>query len=165
MGILRRLNLKAIAADKQLYDKTWTYCFVVTLAGAMLADFVPSQRWIGFGLSIIGGGFSAVMYFLRINRKHEESAAAGRGLDGLEQVSRLKPGWDSYGGDPPSEKAKAVARIMLGSPAWVTPCSDGGIQIEWHEHGWDVEIVIGPDGDLDGLAERAVVERGGEVGK
>ncbi len=56
-------------------------------------------------------------------------------------------GWDSYGGSPTTDAAKDVARIMLAPPC-IVPTNSGGIQLEWHQGGWDIEIVIEADGTL-----------------
>lgn len=31
------------------------------------------------------------------------------------------------------------------------PCSDGGIQLEIHQDGYDIEICIGPDGIIESV--------------
>jgi hypothetical protein len=61
--------------------------------------------------------------------------------DWIGQLSALKPNWDSYGGSPITEAALAT----VGSIS-VVPCSSGGIQLETHRDGFDIEIEIGPDG-------------------
>jgi hypothetical protein len=63
------------------------------------------------------------------------------------------PGWDSYGAAPVTEKAvRAAASVRF------CPTVDGGVQAEWHRHGWDVEVTFGPDGVL----KSACFERAGE---
>lgn len=65
-------------------------------------------------------------------------------------LRRLKPNWDSYGGKPPDEKT-----IHRASDIWhelsgewdVVPMSDGGIQIEQHCDGFDIEITVRPAGN------------------
>lgn len=56
-------------------------------------------------------------------------------------LADLRDNWDSYGGHPITEEALWVARVLA-----VVPKSDGGIQVEWHAYGWDVEIEVLPDG-------------------
>lgn len=51
--------------------------------------------------------------------------------------------WDSYEGHPTTEAAKKTARMFS-----LVPASDGGLMIEWHCAGADVEIEIGPEGDF-----------------
>ena len=55
----------------------------------------------------------------------------------------LKPNWDSYGAPMISERAIDA----LGSFN-VTPCSDGGIQLEVHADHYDIEIVVSPEGKI-----------------
>ena len=57
----------------------------------------------------------------------------------------LRKGWGSDGGQPITDAAiEGVERLH------VVPCSDGGIQIESHADGWDIEICFGPDGRING---------------
>lgn len=65
------------------------------------------------------------------------------------ELLKLERGWDSYDGLPPDPETVALAaRIgpQIGTffddfPQYV-PCSDGGVQIELHTQGWDVEVYI-----------------------
>ncbi len=55
----------------------------------------------------------------------------------------LNPDWDSYG----------ACRIFMSAIATlehfsVVPCHDGGIQLEIHRDGFDVEIEISPSGQI-----------------
>ena len=45
-----------------------------------------------------------------------------------------------------TEKAIDIARFLA-----VVPTGTGGIQIEWHAHGWDVEIEVNRDGEFDSV--------------
>lgn len=54
------------------------------------------------------------------------------------------PNWDGYGAPPTSKSAIETARCLAG-----VPLPNGGLQIELHAHGWDVEIEISPDGHID----------------
>jgi hypothetical protein len=73
----------------------------------------------------------------------------------LEELSLLKSNWDSYGGKPMTESALAEAELLLNAferiqavePS-VVPCSNGGIQIEWHRNGYTLEIEISPEGQV-----------------
>ena len=56
----------------------------------------------------------------------------------LSQTSRLQPGWDTYGGDPPSRTAITIAARVLNlleaeafPPARLLPSSEGGIAISF----------------------------------
>lgn len=64
--------------------------------------------------------------------------------DWMGELLALRPGWDSYNAPPITPAAiETVGRIH------VVPCCDGGIQIEAHRDGWDIEIVVGPDGRIE----------------
>jgi hypothetical protein len=65
----------------------------------------------------------------------------------LESFYKLKEGWDSYGGKPISHRAIDWAKVLLlrlgqGGGWTPVPCSNGGIQLEFHEQGVDIEIMI-----------------------
>lgn len=64
----------------------------------------------------------------------------------LDILAALKPGWDSYGACAIAPDAIRAARVMLSAPS-VVPCSDGGVQLEWHRDGFDIEIRIPPSAD------------------
>ena len=65
----------------------------------------------------------------------------------LQALATLLPNWDSYGGRPSSRLALDGARRFFDG-AQVVPMSDGGIQLEWHLPGFDLEIDVAPDGSL-----------------
>ena len=60
----------------------------------------------------------------------------------------LRPGWNSHGSASISEAAIHTAEVMLEPPA-IVPRSNGGIQLEWHTDGLDLEVAIAPDGRLE----------------
>jgi hypothetical protein len=57
--------------------------------------------------------------------------------DWVQRLTSLKPGWDSYDAKPPTQEACAT---LLGFA--VVPCNDGGIQLEVHRDGLDIEVRI-----------------------
>lgn len=65
-----------------------------------------------------------------------------------QALSRLKENWDSYGASPLDKAVIAKARevwirVMAYGERWsAVPMSDGGVQLERHEDGWDIEIQI-----------------------
>jgi hypothetical protein len=82
-----------------------------------------------------------------------------RALADIEALRSLQPNWDSYGAVAIRPEAIAKALDMkqgLSGPWAVVPCSDGGIQLEQHAGGFDIEIVIrayptiSPQGDDHG---------------
>ncbi len=83
-----------------------------------------------------------------------------RWVQGMRALLELTDGWDSYGGLAPRPLAVAVAASLmewsssLGVPdPSVVPSPDGGIQLEWHQGGMDLEVHCRPDGFVDLFAE------------
>lgn len=67
----------------------------------------------------------------------------------LSSLLRLKRGWDGHNGLPGDRAtlefaASVLAKLMLPQMPMpsIMPLSYGGVQIEWHRNGWDVEIEI-----------------------
>ena len=65
----------------------------------------------------------------------------------LDDLRKLQPNWDSYGGkkiDPAAidGAARILARMWYPASWHVIPCSDGSVQIESHSDGLDIEIHI-----------------------
>jgi hypothetical protein len=70
--------------------------------------------------------------------------------DWKQQLRALEPGWDSYKGKPITEAAITAVENALKcfqEMPHIVPCGDGGIQIEWHNHGVDIEIQFSPNGE------------------
>lgn len=71
----------------------------------------------------------------------------------LDELAKLGPGWCGGDGDPIAEQAMAntriladaLARLIPFAPA-VVPLADGGIQLEWHTNGVDMEVVVSGEG-------------------
>lgn len=75
-------------------------------------------------------------------------------IDRLGELAELAPGWDGHGGDTPQpayiiEAITFLATVMRPeTPApSIVPTSDGGLQLEWHRAGLDVEILFSPEED------------------
>lgn len=64
----------------------------------------------------------------------------------IKSLHELEFNWDSYGSKPIARPALAVLESLHFSPL-----SDGGVQIEFHLHGHNVEIVISPEGEPEGF--------------
>jgi hypothetical protein len=67
----------------------------------------------------------------------------------LRELSVLEENWDSYGARPLRAEAAIFAMLVLGNAMRpTTPCPqlvplpDGGVQLEWHEKGIDLELSI-----------------------
>lgn len=78
------------------------------------------------------------------------SNAIGR----LEDLASLAPGWDSYGAksvaaDMAMAAVRFLADVAVASPGVhepsIVPLSDGGIQVEWHRCGIDLEVAFSDD--------------------
>jgi hypothetical protein len=72
-------------------------------------------------------------------------------MQGFVDLLTLPPNWDSYGAGAIDPKvihyAMNVMNGLLGSssPApRVVPLSSGGVQLEWHRQGVDLEVVFDP---------------------
>lgn len=70
-------------------------------------------------------------------------------LPRLEELVRLPNGWDGYRGRPISLPCATFAAEILVrlcredlTPPALVPGSDGSVQIEWHENGYDVELDV-----------------------
>ena len=66
--------------------------------------------------------------------------------EAMKSLSRLKRGWDGHDGQPITPAALDTAGHLC-----VTPLSSGGLQIELHAGGADIEIEIGADGSIKGV--------------
>lgn len=76
-------------------------------------------------------------------------------LSRLQHLSRLGENWDSYSGHPPTDTSvfttlAVVVRLLRdqGDVPAIVPTSEGGIQVEWHRDSGELEIRVGPDGEL-----------------
>lgn len=71
----------------------------------------------------------------------------------INELFTLPNNWDSYGGRPISFTAAMAAISWLDDysedklpvPS-VVPGSDGSVQLEWHIHGIDLEVLFPPSG-------------------
>ena len=70
-------------------------------------------------------------------------------LEALNSKLQLAPNWDSHGALPIDEQRvddtiKVLIETMSGNTEapWVVPTTDGGIQLEWHREGEDLEVEI-----------------------
>lgn len=88
-------------------------------------------------------------------------------LDALRRLSELSPDWDSYGAQPPHERAISRCLQFLSDYdllfEWVpeptiVPTRDGGIQLEWHGPKIEVEVAVPPTGPISYLISDAISE-------
>ena len=73
----------------------------------------------------------------------------------LRAVLSLQNGWDGANASPITSSALVAALMVLQETmAWdtvppaVVPVADGGMQLEWHCTGVDLEVYIDPDGSV-----------------
>jgi hypothetical protein len=91
-------------------------------------------------------------------------------LDRLQHLSSLADNWDSYGGRRLADEAvftalAVIARLLSDEsvPPAIVPTSEGGVQLEWYREGDELEIRVGPNGDIsafrlnEGAGEEAEV--------
>ena len=62
-----------------------------------------------------------------------------------ERLLDLKSGWNSYGALPITPVAIATIEQFA-----TVPTSGGGINLEIHRDGYDIEVEVGPDGKIIG---------------
>ncbi len=67
-------------------------------------------------------------------------------------LAALSVDWDSCGSPPIDPTAIQRAKDWLAGVI-IVPCSDGGVQLEWHGEGNDVELVFRADGTFQAFAE------------
>lgn len=60
-----------------------------------------------------------------------------------DALAGLDEGWDGDGALPISPEAIATVQSFS-----VVPLSDGGVQLEFHRDGFDVEIEVAPQGKV-----------------
>lgn len=68
------------------------------------------------------------------------------GEDWMAQLTALKPGWNSYDGKPICQSAIDTLKNFH-----VVPTSCGGIQLEVHQDGFDIEIYIEGPGRISSV--------------
>lgn len=84
----------------------------------------------------------------------------------LNVLLRLRASWDGYRGQPLTETSVHVAVDLffamadeMSFPPQIFPLVDGGIQLEWHAGGEDIEMEV----DRDGHAHVLGTDQRGEV--
>jgi hypothetical protein len=79
--------------------------------------------------------------------------------DRLAELLRLPPGWDGHNARPVSRAIVDFTTYLLprlirpsAPPPFIAPLPFGGLQLEWHRNGWDLEIEISAPGELYAFA-------------
>ena len=107
----------------------------------------PRARWVSYGEGI---RFTVESDSFELPRWLEPT------LRSFADLVNLPPNWDSYGGRPIEHRAINEALNVLTSimedstPApSVVPTSEGGLQLEWHVAGVDLEIALPVSGSAE----------------
>lgn len=71
-------------------------------------------------------------------------------LQAIDDLRKLEPNWDSYGAVVIEQKCIDAAKLFVNdlvsmSLPQVVPTNIGGVQLEWHENGLDIECSIEPE--------------------
>jgi hypothetical protein len=90
-----------------------------------------------------------------INQSWPEPAWMVPAKQAIERLTQLPAGWDSYGARRIQASAVKAVFELLGCtmqrhspvPA-VVPTATGGLQLEWHTGGIDLEVEATPDGTI-----------------
>lgn len=121
--------------------------------GATLAS--PGGRYSSSRRSTLHGDSTPAR-----GRFHVSGEAPGWVRDVVPQLGRLLDLGVNWSGAPsaPIEPRLAesavndvLAHVLPDDGAaipQVVPCVDGGIQLEWHRGGWDVEVTLSPVGEV-----------------
>ena len=87
-----------------------------------------------------------------LNAENGVPNPTGVGL--LARLCGLEDDWDEYGSPAPDDSTlraslRVLHRIMARatSPPSVGATTDGGVQFEWHQGGWDIEVEVQPGGN------------------
>ena len=83
-----------------------------------------------------------------------------RGAPQLRDLLRLPKGWNSHGAEPVSHAAcKQTVEFLttylaegVAGPVLV-PTVRGGVQLEWHRQGVDIEVEVSPFGSVSWCAD------------
>jgi hypothetical protein len=86
--------------------------------------------------------------------------------DRLAELLKLPAGWDGHNAQPVSRTIVDYATYLLPRlihpgtpPAFIAPLPFGGLQLEWHRNGWDLEIEICAPGELYAYARELATGR------
>lgn len=124
-------------------DQDWSGSF------SMLNSIVPlsGRRW---DLLFPGGRIT-----IELEWGEREPTWLGHAIGEIRKLLCLPDDWDSYGGRPvsPSSAVRALELLLSvmrddAPPAQFVPARQGGIQLEWHTRGIDLEIEVQSTGRL-----------------
>lgn len=143
-----------------------THGFPTGLSDLMLRPLTPSTT-IAETATLSAQETTSPWERLQLNVQYSVSRAlwpewARSAFDRLFALLDLRPNWDSYGGRSIDVKAADKAMSLLlelmndRSPApTIVPTPVGGVQLEWHQRGIDLEIEVLPAGPPTVFARNA----------
>lgn len=113
--------------------------------------------------------YSPVRVDFPIGAPSDHIAMVNLAVDQINELRQLGDGWDGRHGRVPTDLASVAAVyvvhiVAVGHNArpQVFPLPDGGLQVEWHYSGNDVEVEIEADGSMHVLAidsdQRVIVD-------
>jgi hypothetical protein len=137
----------------RLTDPDWEPASTTTTAGVGVVLWTCQRRYQVKRLPFRGGEFVVAI----------PDVPPGWVLPVVNAIGRLlslPPNWDSYGAPPVDPKhvdaaLKLLADVMRDDtpPPAVVPTSRGGVQIEWHTKGVDLEVELVTPTRLQGICE------------
>jgi len=100
---------------------------------------------------------------VEVYANHPMSATFLKSVEAVADLLSLPPGWNSYAARPiDHQNAREAIRLLATflrpntPPPSVVPTVRGGIQLEWHTGGANVEIYIESQSDVSFFADDAV---------
>ncbi len=109
------------------------------VSAGVFEEAVTTQPRTGFVLQVAEG--DAPFWLTEVVRRLNVAVAA----------TSDEVGWQPMTSTAVVSSLQALRRVMSvdsGRPS-VTPLPEGGLQFEWHEAGWDIEIEVDPVGSID----------------
>jgi len=135
-----------------LADEDWDQIGAITTSTDIVAFTAPESRR---PLIRVEGDEAA------FSRAETRSTWFKTAVAELGDLLHLPPNWDSYGAKPVDQRNIGAAlelliRIMQDdTPApSVVPTTTGGVQLEWHLQGIDLEVEVTSPGRLHAFCER-----------
>lgn len=132
---------------------------MTTYTSATSAPFPHSSVSVGYvtGDSLVSRAWSTMMSFIQLELTEDRVVADDDAIvpawvrpvvGRMRLLESLPSNWDSYGGVPLQRRHGDAALRFLGlvmrdhiEPPDIVPLADGGIQLEWHRDGLDVDFI------------------------
>jgi hypothetical protein len=137
--------------------------------GFKVGDVLWLQEWDNLNFHYTGRSMRRrVTYVLRDFGLAANHVCLGLALHGSEagpldtlanRPELRQKGWDSYTADPLDDRAVAAARAFLGYEWNAVPTIKGGIQLEMHTGGFDVELEWNETGAIESVYAETVEDQ------